>query len=169
MKYWYNNIMIIAIDPGYDRCGVALVTKEYSTYTTIHSECIETKKTDSYYDRLFKIGNIIREMITRFKPNILCIEKVFFTTNQKTASNISEVRGLIFFIAREQGLDIIELTPLEVKMSLTGYGKATKDQINYMVPKLTKLDVYKKYLDDEIDAIAIGIAGFDYKHKVNIK
>ena len=76
---------------------------------------------------------------------------------------------MVLYIATVFGLPVIDLTPLEVKMSITGYGRATKDQILYMLPHLITLDSAQKYLDDELDAIAIGIAAFDYKSRLKNK
>ena len=161
--------MIISIDPGYDRFGLAFVEKENGNYKLIHSECITTSKTQEYSERISHIGTQLSHAIKKFKPDILAIESVFFSNNQKTVLKISEVRGMVLYIATVFGLPVIDLTPLEVKMSITGYGRATKDQILYMLPHLITLDSAQKYLDDELDAIAIGIAAFDYKSRLKNK
>ena len=87
----------------------------------------------------------------------MAIEKLFFSNNQKTAIKVAEARGVAMLIAAENNLNVIEFTPLEVKMAMTGYGKAEKDQVRKMVLAILKIDGADK-LDDEIDAIAIAIS-----------
>ncbi len=106
---------IIAIDPGYDRCGVAILeknptnTKEFLLY----SDCIETSSKDLFIERLTYIGETLEALIKKEAPDALSIEKLFFNTNQKTATNVSEVRGMILYIAKHHGLDVYEYTPIQ--------------------------------------------------------
>ena len=92
----------------------------------------------------------------------MAIEKLFFTTNQKTAMGVSEARGVIIYEGSKTGLKIFEYTPLQIKIAVTGYGKADKSQVLFMVKKLIKIDDSIKS-DDEIDAIAIGLTAFAHQ------
>ncbi len=149
---------VIAIDPGFERLGIAVLEKNTrgKKEELLYSECFKTKASFPFPERLLMLGNKVREMIVKFKPDALAIETLFFTANQKTAMKVSEARGVLLYEAARAKLKIHEYTPLQIKVAVTGYGKATKDQINNMVEKLI---VVKKKVssDDEMDAIACGI------------
>lgn len=156
---------IIAIDPGYDRVGIAIL--EYTTREhLLYSECYVTERTASLDERICAIGNHIRFLIDRHQPTALAIETVFFTNNQKTVMGVSEARGVIKYVGLQSQLTIHEYTPLQVKMALTGDGRATKESVAYMTEKIIQYDRPTRLLvmggkstgiDDELDAIAIGI------------
>ncbi|MEK7228104.1 MAG: crossover junction endodeoxyribonuclease RuvC [Patescibacteria group bacterium] len=148
---------IIAIDPGYDRCGVAVVSETTGKPAVLFSTCITSDKTDEQYLRLTSIFKQLEKLIKKHKPTHLAIETLFFSVNKKTAIRVAEARGAILTLAGLHGLPLIELSPQAIKIATTGVGNATKEQIEKMVrltvvlPKATKLD-------DEIDAIALGVA-----------
>lgn len=150
-------MIIIGIDPGYDRMGWAVIEKEKDKESLIASGCIKTDRKDAHEKRLACIGIELEKIILKYKPETISIEKLFFTTNQKTAVKVSEARGVALYIAARSGLKTVELTPLEIKMALTGYGKAEKLQVQKMVSAILKTDISEK-IDDEIDAIAAAIA-----------
>jgi len=151
-----NTAPVLAIDPGYDRVGVAILSRKNGIETLFFSECIETDKTQSLHERIHFIGERIKKVIKKFKPDSLAIETLYFTKNQKTAMGVASARGAIIYIAKDFGLSIYEYTPLEVKVAVTGYGKADKKQVLAMVPKIIVLKK-EEMLDDEIDSIAIGL------------
>jgi crossover junction endodeoxyribonuclease RuvC len=148
---------IIAIDPGYDRCGVAIIDSTNGTGTLIHSTCITTDKKASLAQRLTAIYNGIEDVITKWHPEALALETLFFSVNKKTAIAVAEARGVVLLVAGHNLLPIVELSPQEVKMAMTGVGNATKDQVQRMVALTLKINLSEK-LDDEIDAIAVGFA-----------
>lgn len=153
-----QNRIILAIDPGFDRVGVAVLRDEGGEHTLLHSECIETKPKDVREKRLLAIGTRLREVIVEWEPVELAIEKLFFNQNTSTALGVAEARGVIIFTAIDAGLPMYEYSPQEIKIAVTGYGKADKSQVALMTRKLiefTKTD--KKMLDDEMDAVALGI------------
>ncbi len=153
---------ILAIDPGYERLGVAVLDKEKGQKETlVFSDCIKTSPKDSFEDRLTQIGLKIEELINEFKPEALSIENLFISNNQKTAMRVAEVRGTLIYICRKNNLDIKEFTPLQVKLSVTGDGKSSKEQVIKMVKLLIK-GVKNNALDDEYDAVAVGLAYFAY-------
>ncbi len=151
---------IIAIDPGYERLGIAVIEKTKKE-ELIFSECFKTKASLPFFDRLELIGREVALVIEKFSPEALAIENLFIETNQKTAMRVAEVRGAILYQARILGLEIYEYTPLQVKVATTGYGKATKTQVMSMVKKLVSGAESVKQ-DDEVDAIAIGLTHFAY-------
>ncbi len=151
---------IIAIDPGYERLGIAILEKNKKE-ELIFSECFKTKATIPFFDRLELVGLEVAKIINEYEPVVLAIENLFIETNQKTAMRVAEVRGAILYQARILGLEIYEYTPLQVKTATTGYGKANKEQVMNMVRRLVSGAENKKQ-DDEMDAIAIGITHFAY-------
>lgn len=159
---------ILSIDPGFARCGVAILEKqkESNNITLLRSLCIETEKENAYTTRLAVVGRTIDQFINEYNPDCIAIEELFFNGNKKTALNIAEVRGIILFLAETHTVPVIQLNPLSVKIALTGYGKASKHQVMCMVENLIKIP-NKKILDDEYDAIAIGITALATKNHKN--
>jgi crossover junction endodeoxyribonuclease RuvC len=149
---------ILAIDPGFDRVGLAVMEKDGSREKLLFSECIRTKSKDAHSLRLLDIGLRVKEVISEWQPVSLAIEKLFFNTNTTSAIGVAEARGVIVYEAVSAGLEIFEYGPQAIKIAVTGYGKADKTQIETMVKKLLKLEPREtKRLDDELDAIAVGI------------
>ena len=151
---------IIAIDPGLERVGIAILDKERGgKETLVFSECFKTKSSLSLSERLNLIGGHLNETILEYRPEALAIESLFFTTNQKTAMVVSQARGVIIYEGAKNKLLIYEYTPLQIKVAVTGYGKATKTQVDSMVQKLITISKKIKS-DDEMDAVAIGLTCF---------
>ena len=148
---------ILAIDPGFARLGVAIIEKKQHKEVVLFSCCITTLKKDPFAERLFFIGNEIKKIIKKYSPQSLAIETLLFNTNQKTALKVSEARGVVIYEAVQHKLPVYEYTPLQVKMAITGYGRATKPQVTEMVIRILPLDTSKERRDDETDAIAIGL------------
>lgn len=146
--------IILAIDPGYDRCGVALVDTDG---TLLHSLCITTKKTSLQEVRFAEIYNTLETVIAEWQPKVLALETLFFSVNKTSAMKVAEARGMIVLLAGLHSLELVELSPQEVKLSMTGRGNADKAAVQKMVSLTLKIDTSKK-LDDEIDAIALGFA-----------
>jgi crossover junction endodeoxyribonuclease RuvC len=152
---------IIAIDPGYERLGIAILEKGTGKEELLFSECLKTLATDEHHERLEQIGQKIEEVIRIHQPEAIAIETLFFKTNAKTAMKVSEARGVILYEAAKNKLIITEFTPLQIKVAVTGYGKSEKDQVTEMVKRLIKIKKPIKY-DDEYDAIACGLTYFAY-------
>lgn len=151
-----QNNRVIAVDPGYERCGIAVLEKHGGTEKLIHSECMQTKKSLPFPERLCIIGEAIVRVINEYSPNSLAMETLYFSNNQKTALSVAEVRGVITYVAASMKLPLHEYSPGSIKIAVTGIGNADKKQVMAMVPKLVKMSNTNR-LDDEYDAIAIGI------------
>lgn len=147
---------ILAIDPGYDRLGIAVIEGDPSRPIHIWSDCVLPTKGSSE-KRLAEVSATISKAVTKYAPDALGIETLFFSTNVKTALGVAEARGAVLAAAGLASIPIIECTPQQVKLAVTGYGNADKKAISQMVPRLIKLPE-KKRLDDEFDAIAVGIS-----------
>lgn len=149
-------MIILGIDPGFGRLGYAILQGDKKNVRIIDCDCFETSPKLPYEKRLILLTNKVKKLISKHKPEIIALEKVFFTKNQKTALQVAEVRGALRYLAGLAKIPVYEYTPLEVKMALTGYGKASKDQIQKMLKSLLKIQFLPKS-DDACDALAISI------------
>src|ERR1041385_2240696 len=113
---------VLAIDPGYGRCGVAVLMKEKGKEHVLFSDCIETSPKDAFPERLAAVVAACENVVVKERPEALAIEKLYFATNQKTAMQVAEVRGAIIALAARYELPVSEYTPMQVKAAL-GYGK----------------------------------------------
>jgi crossover junction endodeoxyribonuclease RuvC len=162
---------ILGIDPGFERLGIAILEKPARNAFSIadaggdkkekviFSECFKTSAKLDFSERLNLIGERVREIIKKYKPEILAIETLFLNTNQKTVMHVAEARGVVIYEASRAGLKIFEASPPQIKIATTGYGRASKEQIIKMVRLLVDIDIKKKS-DDELDAIAIALTAF---------
>lgn len=145
---------VLGIDPGFDRVGVAVLERD----EVLFSDCIETSRKLPHSARLAQIGKTVRTLIEKWEPGSLAIENLFFNQSVTNAMKVAEARGVIIYEAERAGLTIAEYGPQEVKIAVTGYGKADKKQVEAMIGKLVKMTEHNgKRLDDELDAIALGI------------
>lgn len=148
---------VLAIDPGYGRCGVAIVEKgPAGTDTLIYSACIETAAAQEFGDRLNAVASECARLLAEHAPDCIALEKLYFSNNQKTAMRVAEVRGAILAVAGSAGISVHEYTPGQIKSAAAGSGGADKKAVARMVRALVKMDARVR-LDDEYDAIAIGI------------
>lgn len=151
-------MIILGIDPGIGRMGYAIVRQDKGKSDLIDCGCITTPTNTSDAARLLEIKKDLETIIKKYKPEVFCIESLYFATNAKTAMSVSQARGVALVMAAEAGMKIIEMTPLQVKMSITGYGKAEKSQVQKMLLSIFKLKKVPKP-DDAADAAAIAWAG----------
>lgn len=151
---------LIAIDPGYERMGVAVLSRGANNkHTLLLSDCWKTSTRLPFHERLRDLGTRLEALITETKPAAIALEKLYFETNQKTAMHIAEVRGMLMYIATRSDLVLYEYTPLEIKVAVAGYGKAGKRDVMKMIPLLITMTGAPKH-DDEYDAIAVGLTCF---------
>ncbi len=152
---------ILAIDPGYERMGIAVLERSvggeaHGIDKMLDSHCFKTSTKLPFHDRLLLLGEEVGGWIEKWKPEAMAIEKLFFNTNQKTAMQVSEARGVMIYEAKRNGVPVFEYTPLQVKVAMTGDGRAEKRQVTLMVQKLVEAEKEIEY-DDEYDAVAIGL------------
>ena len=149
--------IILGIDPGYDRIGIAVIEKlPKGKEAVIYSGCFQTSAKDTIYTRLHSIGFEVKRVIKKYLPDCLAIETLFITKNQKTAMRVSEARGIIIYEALIKGLPIHEYSPMQIKMSVTGDGTSDKPRIQKMLRLLVSLPK-RIAMDDEDDAIAVAL------------
>ena len=157
-------MIILGIDPGVALTGWALVEKRQKP-KLIDYGCIETSKNRPGDQRLFEVYQELQKIIEKHKPRIVCLEKLFFNTNAKTALAVGEARGVIKICAALNKLPIVEFTPLQIKNCITGYGRAEKKQMQKMVKALLDLDEVPKP-DDAADAVAAALTYCFYDRKL---
>jgi len=148
--------IILGIDPGIATTGFGLVEFDDENENLIDCGCIKTSKNDSQENRLKKIFNEMQNLLLEFKPNIVAVEKLFFSKNTKTAMRVGEARGIILLTSALNNISVVDYTPLEVKDSIGGYGRAVKSDVKEMVKIHLNLDKIKG-TDDTADAIAIAL------------
>lgn len=151
---------LIAIDPGYERLGIAVIEKNPREREVLaYSDCFKTSKELPHSERLGLVAAELERVIAEYEPKALCLETLFFTVNQKTAMKVAEVRGVILSLAAKHSLKVYEYGPGQIKVAVTGYGKSDKNQIIAMIPRLIKIEKEIAH-DDEYDAIAVGLTCF---------
>ena len=147
---------ILGIDPGIGRCGWAVIEENGSKLKAISYGCLQTSPKKDIQNRLEEIHSEISKIIKKFEPTEMSIEELFFNTNAKTAFVVGQARGVILLAASEKGLRISIYTPLQVKIAITGYGRAEKAQVGKMVKAILLLKEIPKP-DDTTDALAIAL------------
>ncbi len=155
---------ILGIDPGFDRTGFGVIEANGNKLTWIYHGCLQTKSSSDFSFRLQQVRDGVAKVLEHFKPEVVAVEQLFFQTNVKTAIKVGMARGVIFLAIADTGIEMIELTPNQVKQGITGWGKADKKQIQEMVRSSLNLEEIPKP-DDAADALAIAIVGaFAAKH-----
>jgi len=149
-------MLALGIDPGSAICGYGIVDMQGNHYQAICSGAVQTSPKISMPERLQLIYRELSQVIEKYHPERMGIEKLFFNRNVTSAIAVAQARGIVLLTAADHDLPISEFTPLEVKQAVVGYGKATKSQVIYMTQKLLNLSE-KPHLDDIADALAIAI------------
>lgn len=147
---------IIGIDPGYAIVGFGIIEYDNGRFKVIDYGAVTTSPDMDFNRRLEIIYDDVSQILDIYKPESLAIEKLYFQNNQKTAIDVAEARGVILLSAVKRRLLIREYTPLEVKKSVTGYGKAVKKQVQEMTKRILRLPKIPKP-DDTADALAIAV------------
>lgn len=147
---------ILGIDPGYAIVGYSILNFDCGKFVLEECGVIETSKEIGLSCRLLHIFDEISCIIKKFAPSCVSIETLYFQNNQKTAINVAQARGVILLAVEKAGVDVFEYTPLQVKSSLTGFGRATKNQMMLVTQKILNLKKPAKP-DDAADAIALAV------------
>jgi crossover junction endodeoxyribonuclease RuvC len=154
-------MVILGIDPGTNRIGYGIVKKQSGGLRFVSAGILKVKSGGS--TALLEIKNGVAGLVRKFKPEVLAVEKLFFSKNRKTAMGVAEARGVIILAALEVGLKVIEYSPNEVKAGVAGYGFADKRAVLKMV-RLTLNEPGLKMIDDASDALALAILGASNIH-----
>jgi crossover junction endodeoxyribonuclease RuvC len=149
-------VIVLGIDPGTARTGYGIVAREGSRLRPIDYGCLETIPDRPLAARLLLIHEGVEDLIATHRPAAVAVERVFFNRNVQTAFAVGQARGVVLLAAAQHALPVFEYGPHEVKMAVTGYGRAQKDQVQRMVQALLGLSAIPRP-DDAADALAIAI------------
>ena len=150
-------MIAMGIDPGTARCGFGLIEAEGDRLKALEFGSIETHPKARMQDRLEKIYDAVDGLMKKYQPDVMGVEKLFFGRNATTAIPVGQARGVVLLAAAKNRIELAELTPAEIKLSVTGYGGADKQQVMFMIEKLLKIEE-RIALDDTADALAVAIA-----------
>ena len=158
-------MIILGVDPGSAITGYAIIKKQRESkncLAVIDFGCIITEPSLSAGERLKKIHKEITKLIKKYRPNLMSVESLYFFKNLKTVMPVSQTRGVILLAAAQEKIPVCDITPLQVKMSIVGYGRAEKKQVQEMLKKqfdLDHLDLKKNYRkkDDAFDALGLAV------------
>jgi len=156
-------MIILGIDPGTATTGYGVISyqkKNKKQIVCLDYGIIQTSPKQSTGERLIQLNFDLNEIIKKYKPEMAAVESLFFFKNLKTAMPVSQARGVIIYTLSKKNVPFVEFTPLQAKTSVTGYGKATKNQVQKMVQQLLCLEEMPKP-DDAADALAIAICCAD--------
>ena len=147
---------ILGIDPGFAIVGYGFVEYKGNKFTPLEYGAITTEAHTPMMERFKKLYDGMCEILDRIRPDAVAIEELFFNSNQKTAINVAQARGVLVLAAKNCGVPIFEYTPLQVKQAVVGYGRAEKAQVQQMTKAILNLEKVPKP-DDTADALAIAI------------
>ena len=147
---------ILGIDPGYATIGFGLLEAQRAQVHMVTYGAITTPAGLPLSKRLYQIDRDMEELIGKLKPDVIAIEELFFNTNITTGIAVAHGRGVLLCAAEQCGIPLYEYTPSQVKLAVTGYGKADKHQVMDMTKRLLKLSAMPKP-DDAADALAIAL------------
>lgn len=147
---------VLGIDCGTERTGWGVITSDGRRHRVIAHGVIRTSARDALEIRLREIAESLREVVAEHKPDAAAVEEVFYSQNVKTALKLAHVRGVALLAVAEASLSLGEYSPLEVKTSVVGYGRAEKQQVSRMVRILTGLE-QEMETEDVSDALAVAI------------
>ncbi len=149
-------MLIFGIDPGYAITGFSLLSYANNCFETVDYGVIRTEAGTPFPERLLAIDQAIQTLIERYKPGCMAVEEIFFSRNTTTAMGTAHVRGVAVVSGARAGIPVFEYTPIQVKKAVTGYGRADKEQVQYMVCRLLNLRQIPQP-DDAADALAVAI------------
>ncbi|MDO4732116.1 MAG: crossover junction endodeoxyribonuclease RuvC [Bacillota bacterium] len=154
-------MLIMGLDPGTAITGFGLIDARGGCYDLVEYGTLRTSPPASAADRLVRLYDALIALLQRCKPEQIAVEELFFNRNSSTAVPVGQARGVLLLACAQQNIPISEYTPLQVKQALTGYGRAEKRQIQYMVARLLRMEAPPKN-DDAADALAIAITHAHY-------
>lgn len=149
-------MIIVGVDPGTATTGFAVIKKTAKNIGCLDYGFIATNPNLNPEQRLRRLHLALGRLLRQYKPQVLVVESLFFFKNFKTAMPVSEAKGVIMLTAAEKKIKVAQLSPLEVKMGICGYGRADKKQVQKMVKEILKLKEIPKP-DDAADALAVAV------------
>jgi crossover junction endodeoxyribonuclease RuvC len=149
-------MFVLGIDPGLSRCGYGCVTRAGAGFRAVAAGVVTTPAREALPQRLAMLRSDLDQLLTDLRPDVLVIERIFFRSNARTAMSVGQASGVALLTAVEHGCEVAEYTAAEVKLAVTGYGNAPKEQVQGMVVRLLSLSVVPQP-PDVADALALAI------------
>ena len=149
-------MIILGIDPGYAIVGYGVLDYQNNHFAVLDYGAITTDAGTPFNERLEIIFDRLGSIIERWRPDAMSVEKVFYNNNAKTVIDVSQARGVIMLAAQKGRVPVFEYTPLQVKQSVVGYGRAEKKQVQEMIRRILSLETVPKP-DDTADALAMAV------------
>jgi crossover junction endodeoxyribonuclease RuvC len=167
MTTFKKNLRVLGIDPGTATTGWAIIEKKENDFKAIAYGLIKTEKNKSDEKRILEISEDLDKIISKYHPQEAAVEKIYFFKNQKTVIEVGQSRGAIILTLIQKNIKLFNYTPLQVKQSMTGYGRAEKRQMQFMAKEILHL---KKIplVDDTADAIAIALCHLNSRGLINL-
>jgi crossover junction endodeoxyribonuclease RuvC len=159
-------VIVLGIDPGTAALGYGIVERSGSRLRMVDVGCLETSASEALPARLLQIHRVVTDLIEMHRPDILAVERLFFSKNAQTAFAVGQARGVVLLAGAAAGLPVREATPNEVKTAVTGYGAADKEQVGRMVATVLGLKAAPRP-DDAADALAVAIWAANAERDVN--
>lgn len=163
-KKLVDSIKILGIDPGSVKTGYGLIESSGKRTKHLDSGFIKLNTKDSLSERLLVLSEELGKLIEKFKPDCGAVEKIFYAKNAQSALTLGHARGVILLKLTENKLPINEYSPLQIKQTVVGVGRADKNQVKHMVKIL--LNLQKILQEDEADALAVAIACAHLENKI---
>jgi len=151
-------MIVLGIDPGTASLGYGIIERTGPRLRAIDHGCLTTSADAPLPDRLVQIHECVAGLIATHAPDLVVVERLFFSRNAQTAFAVGQARGVVLLAAAQRGIRVAEATPNEVKVAVTGYGAADKEQVGRMVALVLGLDELPTP-DDAADALAIAVCG----------
>ena len=152
-----SSITVLGIDPGLTRCGYAVLQVQGNTDVSLTSlGVLRTKPEDELPARLAEIAQEVEALLDQYQPTAVAVEHIFFQSNVRTAMSVGQVSGLVLSAAARRGIEVVQYSPNQVKLAITGWGGADKAQVQKMVKQRLKLNTIPKPAD-AADAAAIAL------------
>jgi crossover junction endodeoxyribonuclease RuvC len=156
---------VLGIDPGTGRMGWAVVEGNHARQSLVACGCVETDKSVVSGQRLVTLHKHLEKIIEAHKPEVAAVEDLFFFKNAKTVIGVAEARGMVVTLCGLREMEVYDYTPLQVKQTITGYGRAEKTQVEMMVKSMLKIKE-KITPDDAADAVAVGVTHLIFNQKL---
>lgn len=159
---YQKNKIILGLDPGIADTGFGVISVAGSKISSLDYGSIKTSPKDDFLDRLLKLDQELKKIIDKYQPDLVCIEKLFFNNNAKTALIVGQARGVLMLRIKKSGAKLLELTPLQIKQGISCFGRADKNQVKKMIKLILNLKEVPKS-DYAADALAAAICAFNLK------
>lgn len=151
-------LRILGLDPGFGRLGFGIIERSGREWKLVIAGIIETSPKQTFVKRILTLHTELTKLIAKYEPACAAIEELFFAKNVTTGMKVAEARGVLILTLAQAKIPFKELTPLQVKQALTGYGRAEKRQVEFIVNHLLGIKDKKRLKDDAYDALAVALA-----------